>query len=94
MLRPPVPRCLPDRPFTTTEAYAAALTQRDLTRLVAAGDLRRPFTGVYVPAHLPDSIDTRAAAAALVTSPHSVLCDRTAASATAGLATCCRRTGR
>ena len=75
MLRP----LLPDRPFTTSEAYAAALTQRDLTRLVATGELRRPFTGVYVPAHLPDSIDTRAAAAALVMSPHSVLCDRTAA---------------
>jgi hypothetical protein len=75
MLRPR----LPDRPFTTTTAYAAGLAHRDLTRLVADGTLRRPFTGVYVPAHLPDSTETRAAAAVLVISPHSVLCDRTAA---------------
>lgn len=79
MQTPLLPDHLPDRPFTTTDGYAAALSQHDLTRLVTDGQLRRPFRGVYVPAHLPDSIETRARAAALVMSPHSVLCDRTAA---------------
>lgn len=35
--------------------------------------------GVYVRADVPDSVDLRVAAAALVTSPRCVLCDRTAA---------------
>ena len=36
-------------------------------------------TGVYVRADLPESIELRAAAVALVVSPHSIICDRTAA---------------
>ncbi len=35
--------------------------------------------GVYVPAHFPDSVEVRAAAAAKVLPKHAVICDRTAA---------------
>ena len=75
MLRPR----FPDTPFTTAEALALGFTRNELTSLVASGTLRRPFTGVYVSAELPDSVELRARAAQLVMSRHSVLCDRTAA---------------
>jgi hypothetical protein len=51
MLRP----LLPDRPFTTREAVELGLSHHDLGERVADGRLRRPFTGVYVRADLPDS---------------------------------------
>lgn len=69
----------PDTPLTTREALARGFTHNQLTTLVSEGVLRRPFTGVYVRSDLPDSVSLRAAAARLVMSPHSVLCDRTAA---------------
>jgi hypothetical protein len=75
MRRPP----LPDRPFTTATARSRGLSGDRLAALVRDGALRRPFSGVYVPAHLPDDTEVRAAAAGLVMSEHSVLCDRTAA---------------
>jgi hypothetical protein len=75
MQRPP----LPDRPFTTAQAAQRGLSRTALSRAVADGTLRRPFTGVYVRTVVPDSTGLRARAAALVMSPHSVLCDRTAA---------------
>lgn len=70
---------LPEIPFTTAEALALGFTRHELSALVNAHTLRRPFTGVYAPADLPDTITTRAQAAALVMSRQSVLCDRTAA---------------
>lgn len=75
MQRPP----LPDHPFTTRDALDRGLTSSELGRAVAEGALRRLFTGVYVRSDVPDSTVLRARAARLVMSPHSVLCDRTAA---------------
>jgi hypothetical protein len=75
MQRPPFPDC----PFTTAQAAQRGLSRTALSRAVADGRLRRPFTGVYVRTDVPDSTELRARAAALVMSPHSVLCDRTAA---------------
>jgi hypothetical protein len=70
---------LPTVPFTTRESERLGWSRTHLSRAVADGRLRRPFTGVYVPADLADSTEVRARAAGLVMSPHSVLCDRTAA---------------
>ena len=75
MQRPP----FPDRPFTTADAARLGFSRTALSRATADGTLRRVFTGVYVRTDLPDSTTLRARAAALVMSPHSVLCDRTAA---------------
>lgn len=47
--------------------------------MVREGSLRLLLRGVYVDAAAPDSIDLRAAAAALVMPDGSVVCDRTAA---------------
>lgn len=69
----------PDRPFTTADAARLGFSRTALSRATADGTLRRVFTGVYVRTDLPDSTTLRARAAALVMSPHSVLCDRTAA---------------
>lgn len=76
VLPPGVP--LPtDRPFTyRTARHEAGLTQRDLTRLVRSGHLRRPIQGVYVVASLPDSLDLRCACLRLVVPSDAVVCDR------------------
>jgi hypothetical protein len=66
-------------PFTRAQAIAAGVTARQLAEAVANSDVRRVLRGVYVRNAIPDSIETRCRAAALVTSPHSVVCDRTAA---------------
>lgn len=70
---------LPETPFTTAEALALGFTRNELSSLVTTQVLRRPFSGVYLRADLPDTVETRAQAAGRVMSPHSVLCDRTAA---------------
>lgn len=75
MQRPP----LPTDPFTTRDAARLGWSRTDLSRAVASGQLRRAFTGVYVRTDIADSTILRARAARLVMSPHSVLCDRTAA---------------
>jgi hypothetical protein len=68
-----------DRPFTTAQALDAGLAARRLTRLVREGYLRRPIERVYVPAHLPDSIELRCRALGLVVPPGAFVCDRPAA---------------
>lgn len=70
---------LPSRPFTNTEAGALGFSRRRLASLVRAGELRRVVAGVHVPSAVPDSLELRAAAVALVVEPSSVVCDRTAA---------------
>lgn len=70
---------LPPHPFTTADAAELGLSGDELGAAVAAGDLVRPFRGVYVPGHSELSTEQRAQAAALVLGPSSVLCDRTAA---------------
>jgi hypothetical protein len=69
----------PESPFTWAQARAAGSSRRQLDDAVAARLLRRPLRGVYVSADLEETPLVRARAAALVVSPHSVLCDRTAA---------------
>ena len=69
----------PPAPFTPTTARQIGLTPRDLRRLVRAGLLRRPVRGVYVPAHLPDSLALRLAVLSVVVPEDCVVTDRTAA---------------
>jgi hypothetical protein len=52
---------------------------KQLARAVANREVRRVLRGVFVSADAPDTIELRAAAAALVVNPQLVLCDRTAA---------------
>lgn len=68
-----------DRPFTTAQSFEVGLTARQLTRLVRQGYLRRPMERVYVPAHLPDSIELRCLALGLVVPRGAFVCDRPAA---------------
>jgi len=69
---------LPPGPFTR---YVADRLFSDLEfrALLRQGLVRRVMSGVFVDARLADSIELRCRAAALVISPHAVLCDRTAA---------------
>jgi REase_MTES_1575/Transcriptional regulator, AbiEi antitoxin len=66
-------------PFTSREAHQAGLSRKVLRRMVREGSLRLLLKGVYVDAAVPDSIGVRAAAAAKVVPPGSVVCDLTAA---------------
>lgn len=70
---------LPDRPFTTAQLAELGLTRATLRRLLRDGSVRRGLQGVCVPSSLGDSPSLRAACAALVLPPHSVVCDRGAA---------------
>jgi len=69
----------PPSPFTWSDAKAAGVSRRRLDDAVACHELRRVLQGVYVDASLADTPLLRARAAKHVVSPHSVLCDRTAA---------------
>ena len=68
-----------DAPFTRTQALRAGLTDRRLRTLVGRGFLRRPVLGVYVAAHLPDSLALRTEVLRLVLPPGCFACDETAA---------------
>lgn len=70
---------LPASPFTFVEATRAGISRRQLRDGVDRRELRRVLRGVYVDARLEDTTELRAAAAALVTSPYEIVCDRTAA---------------
>lgn len=73
------PVLLPSTPFTSAEAREAGLNRWALTQAVAAGEVRRVLTDVYVVRDAPDSLELRARAAALVVSEHAVVVDRSAA---------------
>lgn len=68
-----------DRPFTAAMALDAGISRGTLQRLKASGQVRSPLCRVYVAASVPDSLDLRARAAALVLPPHVVVADRGAA---------------
>lgn len=70
---------LPPSPFTCRQALAAGISRRRLDDAVAARTVRRVLHGVYASTDLEDGPALRIRAARLVTSPHSVICDRTAA---------------
>jgi hypothetical protein len=68
-----------DVPFTRAAALCAGLTDKRLRTLVRHGYLRRPIAGVYVAAHLPDSLALRTEMLRLVLPPGCFACDETAA---------------
>lgn len=70
---------LPETPFRSHQLAEYGLSRHALRTLVAEGLVRRVLRDVYVAADVPDSIESRVAAAALVTPPYGVICDRTAA---------------
>ncbi len=69
----------PDRPFTWPQARALGITRRRLDEAVRCRSVRRVTRGVYIRADVPDTIDLRVAALALVLNPFTVVCDRSAA---------------
>ncbi len=69
----------PDTPFTPAMLRASGITRRALCDAVHDHLVRRVLRGVYQRADVPDTVRTRVAAARLVISEHSVICDRTAA---------------
>ena len=70
---------IPHVPFTWTDARRLGLSRRHVDELVRTRELRRILRNVYVDARVPDSLDLRAQAAALVLPSHGVFVDRTAA---------------
>jgi very-short-patch-repair endonuclease len=76
-IEPPIR--LPDTPFTLADLETLDLDRPTLRRLIRAGFVRVPFYGAYVPAHLPDTQETRAAALGMAVTEHHVICGRTAA---------------
>jgi hypothetical protein len=78
MLLSPLQR-LPDAPFTAAQAEALGVRRFELKALVASGQVKRIFHGVYWPATLADTLENRAAAVWLVRRPFWVLCDQLAA---------------
>ncbi|GEP33106.1 hypothetical protein NSZ01_08740 [Nocardioides szechwanensis] len=74
------PTLLPlDRPFTTQDAREAGVKDKLLYALTQTGYLRRLVAGVYVADAVPDSIELRCDALALVVPGDCVMTDRTAA---------------
>lgn len=69
----------PDRPFTWPTARALGISRGELDRAVADGRLVKPLHGVFVPEDHDLTPWSRARAAGLVISAHSVVRDRTAA---------------
>lgn len=70
---------LPDQPFTLRQARSWGLSRSRLRTAVRARRVVRLLLGVYLRADVEATVELRARAAALVISPHSVVCDRTAA---------------
>jgi hypothetical protein len=66
----------PDGPFTSGEL---GLSTAAVRRAVRQGAVRPVVRGVFVAAHLPDTIEIRARAVAKAARPHHVVTDRTAA---------------
>jgi hypothetical protein len=69
----------PTVPFTMATARELGLTRQQVRSAVVDGRLRRVFREVYVDTRRELTSTDRARALALVTPPHLVVCDRTAA---------------
>lgn len=69
----------PTGPFTTSRARELGFSEKQLGVAVREGVLRRVLRGVYLRHDAPDTVEVRAACAALVVAPGSVVRDRTAA---------------
>jgi len=70
---------LPPRPFTRAELADLGLTRDQVRDAIRLGDVTHPFHGVYLPSHLGERVEHRAAALGRVVSSAHVVCDRTAA---------------
>ena len=70
---------LPAVPFTSSQAADLGLSRRRLRKMCADGRVRRVLYGVYLREDVPLTHEVKLSAAALVISPHAVVCDRTAA---------------
>jgi hypothetical protein len=68
-----------DTPFTWPMARAAGCTRYRLEQLTSNGEIRKVLHNVYVDASVPDTVESRVRALALVMSEHVVIRDRTAA---------------
>ena len=75
----PTPLPFGSAPFTAAMAAEGGITRNMLRRLIRCGLVHQVLRGVYVSHEIPDSLELRANAAALVMPPHSVVCDRSAA---------------
>lgn len=69
----------PAVPFDRSDLKALGATEADLRRAQRAGEVRAVLRGVFVAAHVTDTMQLRADAVAKVVRPHHVLTDRTAA---------------
>lgn len=69
----------PDHPFTEPQARSSGITRSRLRAALRERRVIRLLRGVYLRADVPQTVEVRAVAAALVISPYSVVCDRTAA---------------
>jgi hypothetical protein len=69
----------PDGPFTRADLQALDVSEAALRRALRRGEIRVVLRGVFALAHLPDTLELRARAAAKVVRPHHVVTDRTAA---------------
>ncbi|WP_243060186.1 DUF559 domain-containing protein [Nocardioides sp. SR21] len=69
----------PDVPFTLADAELVGRRPSAVRNGQRRGEVRSIVRGVYVAAHVPDSIELRAGAVARVVSSHHVVTDRTAA---------------
>jgi hypothetical protein len=70
---------LPQRPFTWAMARDRGISRSRIVNGVRNGQLDRLLRNVYMRTDIPMTMEDRASAAALVISPHAVVCDRTAA---------------
>ncbi len=78
MLKPPPPIAVPREPFTAKQAEAIGISRQRLRQALHDRTVRRVLRGVYQATSIPDTLISRAKAAALVVSPFAVVCDRTA----------------
>ena len=69
----------PDDPFTHAELMAWGVPDSTLRRALRSCVVRTIVRGVFVAAHVPDSIELRARAVAKLLKPHHVVTDRSAA---------------
>lgn len=73
------PSRFPHEPFTAADLRSIEIPRGDLRTALADGRVRRVLRGVYVEAHLEDTVSLRVAAARRVIASGSVVRDRTAA---------------
>jgi hypothetical protein len=73
------PATLPHHPMTASQLGELGYSRSDVRTMVEEGVLRRPLRGVYQSADVPDSPASRAACAALLLPPETIVCDMSAA---------------